>query len=181
MEYANGFRTADRLNQSMKFSALIFLLFAFAPPAGATDVSLFIVERTTNGNVVHYDARLTRSGDIDPADPIVVYWTIGSSSGKREDLSFLERHRAWGVNVRKRPDGHFVMTIVSQKQMEVEVYRKDGIVHAETSIAGSRAYLNKIFVNIEGPILFPKVNYIELFGSDVSTGVTCYERIIPRK
>lgn len=156
-------------------------MLALVMPVPASDVSLFIVARTTNGNVVHYDAHLTKGGDIDPADPIDVYWTIGSSSGSREDLSFLERRRAWGVNVRRRSDGHFIMALVSQKQIEVEIYRKDGVVRAETLIAGSRAFLNKIFVNIEGPILFPRVNYIELFGIDVETGMACYERIIPKK
>jgi uncharacterized protein DUF4833 len=157
----------------------LVLILVFATPKPNSFAPLFIVERTTNANVVHYDARLTSDGEIDSRSPIVVYWTIGSAAGRREDLSLLERRLAWGFKVRQEPSGRYTMTIVAQKQIEVHVYRKDGVVRAETSISGSRAYLKKIFVNIEGPILFPKVNYLDLFGSEIEAGTELRQRITP--
>jgi len=157
---------------------LILSITSLAPESFAP---LFIVERTTNANVVHYDAKIDEYGEITSKEPIVAYWTIGSADGKRQNLSFLERKLAWGFNVRKKLDGRYSFSLVSQKQIEINVYRKDGIVRAEASISGRRAYLRKIFVNIEGPILVPKVNYFDLFGTDVQTGEERYERIIPAK
>ena len=161
-------------------TACILILYVLAAFSPASYSSLFIIERTTNGNVIHYDARLDGNGKLHSGEPVVAYWTIGSEGGKREDLGFLERRRAWGFAVRKKTEGRYIMTVVSQKQIEIEVYQEAGAVRAETSIAGSRAYLRRIFVSIDGPLLFPRVNYIELFGSDVVSGAERYERIIPK-
>ena len=158
-------------------ASLFLIMWAVAAPGPPSSFPLFIVERTTNGNVVHYDARLDANGQLDSREPVGAYWTIGSERGKRQDLSFLERRRAWGFDIMKKSEGRYIMTVVSQKTIQIEVYQEGGRVRAETSIAGGRAYLRKIFVNIEGPLLFPKVNYIDLFGSDVASGMERYERL----
>lgn len=72
---------------------------------------------------MHYDARLSGDGEIDSRDPIVVYWTMGSAEGKRQDLSFMERRRVWGLKVRKNPGGRYTFSVVSLKQFEVDVVR----------------------------------------------------------
>jgi hypothetical protein len=157
--------------------ALVFLAFPVWVRAG-TDQQLFIIERTTNGSIVHYDARLDATGHLDSREPVIAYWTIGSVNGRREGLNFLERTRAYGFNVKKKAQGWYVMNVVSQKRIEIDVYEDAGTVRAETSIDGHRAYLQKIFANIEGAF-WPKVNYVELFGTDVVTGVSCYQKVLP--
>jgi hypothetical protein len=165
----------------MQFASLLMLLFMSDPSQAAPRslVPMFIVERTTNSNVVHYDARLSDDGEIDSKDPIAVYWTIGSAEGKRQDLSFLERRMAWGLKIRKKADGRYSFSVVSLKQIEINVYRQGGLVRAQIPISGSPAYLRKIFVNIDGPLFSPNVNYIDLFGTDITTGVDRHERITP--
>ena len=146
----------------------------------AADQQLFIIERTTNGNVVHYDARLDAEGHIDPHEPVIVYWTMGSATGKRQNLSYLERTRAYGISVRPKADGRYLLMIVSQKEVEIDVYQDGGKVRAETTIDGRRAYLNRIFANIESTLFLPRVRYVELFGTDVSSGVERYQKILSK-
>jgi len=146
----------------------------------AADQRLFIIERTTNGNIVHYDARLDATGHIDPREPVVVYWTIGSATGKRQNLNYLERTRAYGIHVRAKANGRYLLTVVSQKEVEIDVYEDNGKVRAETTIDGHRAYLNRIFANIESTLFLPRVRYVELFGTDVSSGVERYQKILSK-
>jgi hypothetical protein len=160
------------------------MFFFMAGPGHSAPTSLipmFIVERTTNANVVHYDARLSDDGEIDAKEPIAVYWTIGSADGKRQDLGFLERRLAWRFKVRKTSAGRYIFSVVSLKQIEINVYRQGGLVRAEIPISGSPAYLRKIFVNIDGPLFSPNVNYIDLFGIDITTGAERHERITPAR
>jgi hypothetical protein len=44
---------------------------------------LFIVERSKNANVVHYDARLTADGKLDPKEPVTAYWVLLAEDGRR--------------------------------------------------------------------------------------------------
>jgi len=164
---------------SFKILLLGILFLAFPILMRSADQQLFIIERTTNGNVVHYDAHLDASGHLDPRVPVIVYWTMGSASGKRQGLNFLERTRAYGIHVRTKSPGRYVLTVVSQKRDDIEVYEEDGQIRAETTIDGHRAYLQKIFANIDSSFLLPKVNYVELFGTDVISGVNCYQKVLP--
>ena len=164
---------------SFKILLLGILFLAFPILMRSADQQLFIIERTTNGNVVHYDAHLDASGHLDPRVPVIVYWTMGSASGKRQGLNFLERTRAYGIHLRTKSPSHYVLTVVSQKRVEIEVYEEDGQVRAETTIDGHRAYLQKIFANIDSSFLLPKVNYVELFGTDVMSGINCSQKILP--
>jgi hypothetical protein len=37
---------------------------------------LFIIERSKNSNVVHYDARLTADGELAAEEPVIAYWVM---------------------------------------------------------------------------------------------------------
>ena len=165
----------------MRFTIAVLGIILLASPIwiSAADQQLFVIERTTNGNVVHYDARLNTDGDLDAREPVVVYWTMGSATGKRQPLSFLERTRAYGFQIRTKSPGRYMLTVVSHKRVEIEVYKEGDQVRAETTIDGRRAYLMKIFANIQSTLFLPKVRYVELFGTDVLTGVNRYQKILP--
>src|SRR6266581_3817704 len=158
---------------------VIVLAIVAGPVLLDADQQLFIIERTTNGNVVHYDAHLDGKGQLNPREPVVVYWTMGSVNGKRQSLSYLERTQAYGIRVHRTSQDRYVLTVVSQKRLEIEVYADGNQVRAETTIGGHRAYLHKIFANIDSSFLLPRVNYVELFGTDVMSGINCYQKILP--
>ncbi len=60
-------------------------------------VPLFVIERSVNGNTVHYDAKL-KDGKLDPQQPVVAYWIL-SENGKRQELNLLERLKAYGFSI----------------------------------------------------------------------------------
>jgi hypothetical protein len=143
--------------------------------------TLFIVERSTNANVVHYAARIGNDGALDPRTPIVAYWEMKAEDGRREPLSRLERALAWGFTSHMDASGQFYrMTLISQKQREIHVYRDDNAVHAEMVIDGHRAYLHKIYAKIRRNRLMWAVDYYELFGTDTVTNEEYSERVLPQ-
>jgi len=63
---------------------------------------LFRVARSTNANVVLYEARLRNGGTLDEDEPVHPVWVMLAEDGRREELNFLERAMAYGVDVRER-------------------------------------------------------------------------------
>src|SRR5260370_30674866 len=79
-------------------SAAVFFLAAIRAFGQINYVPLFTIERNTNANVVHYEARL-KDGKIDPHQPVVAYWIIGADDGRRQELNLLERINASRFNL----------------------------------------------------------------------------------
>ncbi len=67
------------------------------------------------------------------------------------------------------------MSLVAEKGREIRVSIVDGVPRAEMRIGGRNAYLQKVYIST-GKIDIFHVNYIELFGTDATTGESCHER-----
>ena len=140
---------------------------------------LFLIERSTNANVVHYDARIGPQGSLQPAQPVVVYWKMHAKDGHREDLTSLEKRRVFGISVAPQPDGGtFLVRIAAQPARDIRVFLERGAARAETLIAGKRAFLKRLFIST-GKLNIFRVNYIDVFGLDAATGAEVRERIAP--
>ena len=141
-------------------------------------VPLFVIERSVNKNVVHYDAKL-RNGKLDPEQPVVAYWVM-EENGRRQELNLLERLKAYGFTVKpdKDPDT-FNLTIVSNKKKEIRIVRSGPVVRAEAKIGNCDAYLQKIFVAAKKSLLPSLPEYAEMTGTEISTGSECHERVTP--
>jgi hypothetical protein len=139
---------------------------------------LFVIERSTNANVIHYVAKVNDEGGLDSREPVVAYWIMAAEDGRREPLNAVERIRAYGFTVEKdRSRGFYRMTLVCQRKREIDIYSEGSLVRAETDIGGHRAYLSKIYVNARNSWHSRIVNYVELFGTDKATGSNCCERV----
>ena len=156
------------------------VLFAAALTASAQEtlVPLFVIERSVNGNTVHYDAKL-KDGKLDPQQPVVAYWIL-SESGKRQELNLLERLKAYGFTIRpdKEPEA-FRMTLVADKKKEIRVFRMGAAVRAQAMIGACEAYLQKIFIVSKKSFMINLPEYADMFGNDMSTGAECHERVTP--
>lgn len=164
--------------------AILFLQListAGLPAFGDSYSPLFIIERSTNKNVIHYDAKIGKDGKLNPKNPVVAYWIMAAEDGRRESLNFIEKKEAYGFKIdRDHSSGIYRMTLVSQKKREIRIYQQGNSVHAETSISGHLAYLTKIFVQTRKAGLLRTADYYELFGTDVATGAECYEKVVPQ-
>jgi hypothetical protein len=142
---------------------------------------LFSLERNKNSNKVYYEANVDKVGALDMRDPIRIYWILWKkdSTGKtREDLTLMEKNMVYGCKIDKKstPD-HLGMTIVSYSDRKINVVIQNGKAVAEIMINDSLAYLDKIYIHSRETRMFPKVNYIELFGRAATTGDSLREKI----
>jgi Domain of unknown function (DUF4833) len=138
---------------------------------------LFVLEKSTNGNVVHYDARISPDGELDAREPVVVYWIM--SDGRRQDLTLLERLKVYGISVRRRNRNSFQVALTSFRERVIDVYREGDVVRARTTIGGRAAYLAKIYVTVSKPSPWSGAKSIELIGTDTITGDQVHETILP--
>jgi hypothetical protein len=162
--------------------AVLFLATCASGSVGDPDRTLFIVERSTNANVIHYDVHVTSGGDIDPKEPVIAYWVMLAENGRRQELNTLEKNLAYGFTIHKdNADHSYWMTLVSQKQRPIHVIREEGRVNAVTRIGGSEAYLRKIYIKTHRSGLLRTADYFELFGKEVSSGDDCYEKVVAEK
>ena len=160
-------------------SAAVFFLGALTAFGQINYVPLFTIERNTNANVVHYEARL-KDGKIDPHEPVVAYWIMAAEDGRRQELNLIEKIKAYGFSI--HPDGvpeTYRMVIVSDKKKEIRVLRAGNSVRAEMHIGACNAALQKIFINAHKSFLIGLPDYAEMRGTDISTGVPCSERVTP--
>jgi hypothetical protein len=153
------------------------LLLAMAPSADASAVhvaqELFRIERSTNGNLVRYDARIEQNGALDPARPVTAYWLL--EHGGREELTWLERSMAYGFSV--SPDERGVnLRLIAFGARQISVRKNGGRYRAEVLVAGKRAILNKIWVQADSTLLGPAVRFIDIHATDATTGASLVER-----
>jgi Domain of unknown function (DUF4833) len=83
----------------------VLLVFAGPLISRADDVylPLFVIERSTNANVVYYDARVTKSGKLNAEEPVVAYWIMLAGNGRREELNPIEKESNSKSPKRNRP------------------------------------------------------------------------------
>lgn len=147
---------------------------------GTRSQPLFVIARSKNANVVHYEARVQRSGRLDRDEPVIAYWVMLAANGRREGLSWLERKFAYGFKASFEPGGDVLrveLTAFSRRALAVRS-DENGIFHAEVAISGRRSRLERIFVASDEGGITPSVRYVDLFGR-LSDGARVSERILP--
>ena len=168
------------MKKAMGWFAVLALLAA--PAAAQVKTSpLFIIERSKNANVVHYDARLTADGKLDPKEPVIVYWVMLAEDGRRKELSWIEKKKAYGFEIEPDPSVKgYKMTLVADPQRPITVKQERDAVRAEGIIDGRPAVLEKMYIKASDGLTGPKVEYLELYGKDLQTGGKRYQKIVPK-
>jgi hypothetical protein len=153
-----------------------------APAAAQIKTSpLFIIERSKNANVVHYDAQLTADGKLDPKEPVIVYWVMRAEDGRREELNWLEKDKGYGFDIKPDPSVNgYKMTLRGDPQRQITVKKEGDAIRAEGVIGGQQAVLEKIYINASTGLTGPKVHYIMLYGKDLKTGGKLSQKIVPK-
>ena len=153
-----------------------------APAAAQIKISpLFIIERSKNANVVHYDARLTADGKLDPKEPVIAYWVMFAEDGRREKLNWIEKKKAYGFTIKPDPSVNgYKMTLVAAPEQQITVKKEGDAVRAEVVIDGRPAVFEKMYINASDGLMGPKVQYIQVYGKDLQTGEKRIEKIVPK-
>jgi phosphatidylglycerophosphate synthase len=148
------------------------------PPANSN--SLFYLQRTPNTNTIICELN-QQDGVIDKDEPVKVLWIRYTERRQREDLSWLQRHFAYGLHEKDLGNGVYELRFVSYKKVPMYLMKwsGDNRQHVFVTINNRQAILNRVYIRIDpgGSFWSPNVKYLELKGVDAQNGKELVERL----
>ncbi len=157
---------------------------AFALPVGeaCSPGPLFVIERSSNANVVVFEANREETGELYPGKPLTVYWRMFAEAGQREELNSLEKRMAYGYDVvGTSGPAEAVVALHALRTRPIDVRIVSGCPAAFIASDGRDMRLRRVFVQLKSRFLIPSVAYVELHGEDAETGEALEERFEPKK
>lgn len=155
-------------------------LYDSYPVPPETSRLLFYIQRDKNTNTIAYEAVLDAHGKLAASDPVHVHWWRFAEDGQSEELSSIESRFAYGVKHRGTTEGRASMGFVATNKYGFTVtVLPNGQAIALMRIDGKVARLRTIRVQANDHSWWPKIRYVDIIGSDVTTGAPVTERYIP--
>ncbi|RZA00760.1 MAG: DUF4833 domain-containing protein, partial [Sphingobacteriaceae bacterium] len=151
-------------------------------PALADNISrLFYVQRNPNSNTIIYELNVGKDGQLDKDEPVHVYWIRYAEKGQKEELNYIQRKFAYGVTAKASGRDKYDIRFVSYKKFPLTLMKgEDGKYHIFATVNQKEMALSRIFIKIEGGTFWlPNVKYVEMKGTDPSTGKEISERFKP--
>jgi hypothetical protein len=151
----------------------------FPTPKGIAN-QLFYLQRDPNLNTLIYELNVNEDGAIDRDEPVLAYWIRYGEGGTKQDLSFVQRKFAYGVQSKELSKDHFELRFVSHKKLPLYLQRSetDKKFKVYVTVNNKKLVLDRIFVRIEGGSFWlPNVRYVELRGLNTETNTVVTERI----
>lgn len=139
------------------------------------DVVLFTLGRSLNRNQVIYAANI-EGEKFNLENPISVYWKMLEKNGEKEELTFLEKKMAYGIDILKNSSDEviFKSKAIPQKTITVNFKKSkdESAPIATTEIDGTAAQLTRVYVSVKdrGAISVPKVLSLEFHGFSLVDG-----------
>lgn len=148
------------------------------PPSGKS--SLFYIQRNKNANAIVYEAVTDATGKLSAKAPVRVQWIRYTEGGHRKDLSLLESNIAYGVRFKGMVDDHANMVFVASDKFPFQVFvNSDGQAEARMMIDGHYARLNHVRVQADEESWWPRILYVDIIGTDLSTKLDVTQHYIP--
>jgi len=142
---------------------------------------LFYLQRSTNANTVVYSANMTGLGQVDPKNPLDIFWRR-YQDGQRSPLTFVERTLAYGASPRAvagRPN-EFDANIVSLPEIKFRIgVDVTGAPEAVVQIGERRAHLVSVYVKIDESGFIPELISLDLYGVDKADGKVLHQHLEP--
>jgi phosphatidylglycerophosphate synthase len=142
--------------------------------------SLFYLQRTPNANTIICELNET-NGVLNPDEPVKVLWIRYTEQHQRAELSFIQRHFAYGLKEKDLGNGTFELRFVSYKKVPMYLMKSptDNRHHVFVTIEGHQAILSRVYIHIDpgGTFWSPNVRYLELKGVDTQTGKELTQRL----
>ncbi len=142
--------------------------------------SLFYLQRTPNINTIICELN-EKNGVPDPDEPVHVLWIRYTEQKQRQELSFLQRHFAYGINSQALGNGTYELHFVSYKKIPMYLRKSpvDNLHHVYVNIDNKQIMLNRVFIKINpgGSFWRPNVEYLEFRGVDPDNGKELMQRV----
>lgn len=151
----------------------------FPTPKGIKN-ELFYLQRDPNTNTIIYELNLKDDGDVNEDEPVKVYWIRYADKGSKEDLSYVQRKFAYGIQSKALGNDEYELRFISHKKLPLTLKKSstDKKYHVYINANDKRIMLDRIFVRIEGGSYWiPNVKYVELTGTNIKTSSQIVERI----
>jgi len=151
----------------------------FPTPKGISN-QLFYLQRDPNTNTIICELNVDRDGEVNKNEPIKVYWIRFGENGKKEDLSYIQRKFAYGIQTKSIGDDQYELRFVSHKKLPLYLMKsaEDKKYHVYVTVNKKKIQLDRIFVRIEGGSFWlPNVKYVELKGINTANKTQIIERI----
>ena len=141
---------------------------------------LFYLQRNPNANTVIYELNYTKEGSLNPENPVIGSWIRYSEQGQHKELNSIEKKFAYGVQSKFLGKDEYEIRLAAYKKLPMYLKKaaSDKKYHMYVHINNKQLLLKRVFVGVKGGSLwFPKVQYIDLFGTDASSGKELIHRI----
>jgi hypothetical protein len=151
----------------------------FPTPHGIGN-QLFYLQRDPNTNTIICELNVNSDGNLDKKEPIKVYWIRYGEKGGREELSYIQRKFAYGIQTKAIGTDEYELRFVSHKKLPMYLMRsaEDKKYHVYVTVNNKKIQLDRIFVRIEGGSFWlPNVKYVELKGVNTTNKTQIIERI----
>ena len=150
-------------------------------PVPSSINKLFYLQRDPNTNTVIYELNVDKDGVLDDEDPVHAYWIRYTENGRKEELGFIQRKFAYGLNTKAIGRNKYDIRFVSYKKIPFTLMKgTDGKYHIFVTISKKQVTLNRIFLRIKGGTFWvPNIVYMELKGTELATGKEITERFKP--
>jgi phosphatidylglycerophosphate synthase len=151
----------------------------FPTPRGIQH-ELFYLQRDPNTNTIIYVLKLKEDGKVDPEKPVNIYWMRYADKGQKEDLSYVQRKFAYGLQTKALGNDEYELRFVSHKKLPLYLKRSpaDKKYHVYIDANDKKIMLDRVFVRIEGGSYWlPNVKYVELKGLNAKTQAPIVERM----
>jgi uncharacterized protein DUF4833 len=144
--------------------------------------TLFYLQRSTNANTIVYAANINAQGQIDPHNPIEVFWRVFDEDGRRHGLNWIERLLAYGVTVQpsKTIPNAFDAYVVSFPEMKCRVdMDESGAPECIVQINERRARLVSAYIELDESGIWPRPKFLNIYGIDIKSGHILREHVEP--
>jgi Domain of unknown function (DUF4833) len=130
---------------------------------------------------IHYDARVTADGTLDPKNPVDGYWLNKGPGGSwsREELTVFQRI-AYGWDTEATANGTYALKLRAFRERAMWIVKIKGHWVVQTTIAGKQAYMRRLYVATDESGVLPRVLYVDVFGEDAASGAALTEHLVNR-
>ncbi len=141
---------------------------------------LFYLQRDPDANTVIYELNFKKDGSLHPENPVSGSWIRYSEQGQHKELNSIEKKFAYGVQSKALGKDEYEIRLAAYKKLPMYLKRSasDKKYRVYVLVENKQLLLKRVFVRVKGgSFWFPKVKYIDLFGTDALSGKKLMHRI----
>ena len=127
--------------------------------------------------IIIYELNL-KNGVMDTVEPVHIYWICYAEHGQREELTELQRKRAYGLATKYITKDHYELRFLADKKYVMNLMKgSDNKFHIYQMINQKQVIFSKIYLQLHGgTLLSPNIEYVVLTGIDPATGAEVSEK-----